>query len=149
VHALDHVLGDLGHPADGGPDLLGYGDVGHPEPGDLGHVHRQVAHPLELGHHPQRGHHDAEVAGDRRLEREQGERRVLDPLAGPVDLDVGADHPLGGLGVAAEQGGRGSGDGRLDLRADPGEVVEDRLELVVEDFTHAQTVGSQGDQPGC
>jgi hypothetical protein len=37
---------------------------------------------------------------------------------------------------------------RLDRVADLGEVVEDRVELVVEGFAHALTVGGEGDQTG-
>ena len=121
---------------------------GHAQPGDLGDVHREVAHPLQLADHPQRGHHDPEVAGDRLLEGEQGERRLLDPLARPVDLVVGGDDLLGHLGVAVEQRLGGEADRGLDLAADLRQVLEDRVELVVEGFAHVATVGGEGDQQG-
>ena len=132
----DHVLGDRGHPLDDRADVGGHGEVGHPEPGDLGDVDREVAHPLELADHPQRGDDGAQVAGDRLLQRQQQERRVLDPLAGPVDLDVRADHLLGDLGVAGEQRLGRKPDGDLDAAADGGEVVEDAVELFVECLSH-------------
>ena len=48
-----------------GRTSLGHREVGHPEPGDLGDVHREVAHPLQLADHPQRGDDGPQVAGDR------------------------------------------------------------------------------------
>jgi hypothetical protein len=108
-------------------------------------VHRQVAHPLELADHPQRGDHGAQVAGDRLLERQQQERRVLDPLAGAVDVDVRADHLLGDLGVAGQQCFGREPDGGLDAAADGGEVVEDAVELFVECLSH----GADPRQPRC
>ena len=66
-----------------GRAVLGHREVGHPQPGDLGDVHRQVAHPLELADHPQRGDDRAQVAGDRLLERQDRERELLDPLGRP------------------------------------------------------------------
>ena len=107
--ALGDDLGDPARPCPRRPSAIramvgrtssGTATFGHPQPGDLGDVHGQVAHPLELADHPQRGDDDPQVAGDRLLQGEQRERRVLDPLAGPVDLGVGADHLLGDLGVA-------------------------------------------------
>ena len=68
-----------------GSALGGHGDARDPQPGHLGHVDGQVAHPLQLGDHPQRRDDRAQVAGDRLLQREQRERAVLDPLAGDVD----------------------------------------------------------------
>jgi hypothetical protein len=51
-------------------------------------VDREVAHPLELAHHPQRGDQHPQVAGDRLLQREELEGTLLDPLAGGVDGGV-------------------------------------------------------------
>ena len=61
---------------------------------DLGDVHRQVAHPLQLADHPKSGDDHPEVAGDGLLEGQQGEAVVLDPLGRLVDLGVGADDLL-------------------------------------------------------
>ena len=107
-------------------------------------MHREVAHPLELGDHPQGADDDAEVAGDGLLEREQLEAGVLDLLLGPVDVGVRADHLLGDGGVAGQQRLGGEPDRGLDVAADPGEVVEDPVELFVEGLSHAAIVGSPG-----
>jgi hypothetical protein len=111
-------------------------------------VHREVTHPLQLADHPQRGDDDPEVAGDRLLEREQGERCLLDPLAGGVDLGVGGDHALGHVGVTAQESLGGIPDGGLDLLADLGQVREDRVQLLMERFTHGLTVGVESDRTG-
>ena len=111
---------------------------GHPQAGDLGDVHREVAHPLELADHPQRRHDDPQVAGDGLLERQQGEAVVLDPLGRLVDLGVGADDLLGLLGVAGQQRLGGQPHRLLDVAAHGGEVAEDGVELVMEGLTHAR-----------
>ena len=134
----DHVLGDLGHPRDGGAYLLGHGDPGDAQPGDLGDVHGEVAHPLELADHPQRGHDHAQVAGHGLLEREQREAVVLDPPGGLVDGGVRADDVLGLLGVAGQERLGGQPYGPLHVAAHEGEVAEDGVELVMESLTHGR-----------
>ena len=62
---------------------------------DLRDVRRQVAHPLQVGHHPQRGDQHPELVRDRSLPGHQVEDPVLDPLAARVQLDVGGDDLLG------------------------------------------------------
>ena len=130
--AAHHVLGDRSHPLDRGPHRLGHGDVRHPQPGDLRDVHGQVAHPLEVAHHPQRRDDGAQVAGDRLLQREQHEGGVLDQLALAVDRGVAADDPLGDRGVTGQEGLRREPDRRLDVPAEVGEVDEDGVELFVD-----------------
>ena len=125
------------HPLHGRPDLVGHGEVGHPQPGDLGDVHRQVAHPLQLADHPQRRDDDPQVAGDRLLQGEQEERGVLDPLAGAgrssasalITCSAISASPVSSASVA-------SADGGLDAAADAGQVVEDGVELFVEGLAH-------------
>ena len=136
AHPADHVLGDLGHPLQGGADVVRHGHVGDPEAGDLGDVDRQVAHPLELADHPQRGDDHPQVAGHRLLEGQQREGVVLDPLAVGVDGLVGADDLLGHGGVAAQQRLGGAAYGHLHLTAHLGEIGEDGIELVMEGLTH-------------
>jgi hypothetical protein len=109
---------------------------------------REVAHPLQLADHSQRRHDDAQVAGNGLLQRQQGERGVLDPLAGVVDDDVGRDHPLGHLGIAVQESLGGIADGGLHLVADAGQVTEDGVELLVERFAHAATLGAEDDRTG-
>ena len=81
----DHHLGDRGHPRDRRDDLVGHGDVGDAQAGDLGDVHGEVAHPLELADHPQRRDQHPQVAGDGVLQREQLEAVLLELLAQVVD----------------------------------------------------------------
>ena len=114
----------------------GHGHLGDPQPGDLGDVHAQVAHPLELADHPQRRDDGAQVAGHGLLEGEQEERRVLDLLGRPVDLAVLGDDGLGNLGVAGQQGPARVVDGRADLCGDGRQVVEEGVELFVVGLAH-------------
>ena len=76
--------------------------------------------------------------------------RVRAEKDGPrtVDLDVRADHLLGGLRVTGEERLRGQPHRVLHPLADRGEVGEDRVELVAERFSHAGTVGGPGCRPG-
>ena len=101
-------------------------------------MHGQVAHPLQLADHAQRGDHRAQVARNRLLQREQQERRVLDALAGAVDVVVRADHLLGDRRVAAEQRLGRQADGGLDALADTGKVTEHPIELIVEGLSHGE-----------
>jgi hypothetical protein len=137
AHPADHVLGGGGHLLHRRAQLLRHGHRGHPQARDLGDVDREVTHPLELADHAQRRDDDPQVAGDRLLERQQRERRVVDALAGGVDRLVVADHLLGGVHVAGHQRPGGLAYGDLDLSADLGEVGEDAVELVMESLTHA------------
>ena len=137
VTAQDHLLGHGGHPQHRRSRRGGHGDLGDPEPGDLGDVHRQVAHPLQLADHPQRRDDGAQVAGDGLLQGQQEERRVLDLLGGPVDLVVRGDDRLGHLGVAGQQGSAGVVDGQPDLFGDRRQVVEEGVELVMEGLAHS------------
>ena len=65
------------------------GRVGVAAPGDLGDVLGQVAHPLEVGAHLQRGDDDAQVGGDRLLAGQQVDRPLLELVAQRVDGVVG------------------------------------------------------------
>ncbi len=75
----------------------------------------------------------AQVAGDRGLEREQRLDRGLDPEEEPVDLVVEGDHLIGELGVAllerphrAVNGGDGALALLLELRFDLAQFLVDR-----------------------
>jgi len=137
---VDHLLGDGRHPLDGRQHLLGDRDGGHAEPGDLGDVHGQVAHALEVGHHAQGGDEHPEVAGHRLLQREELEAELLDPLALGVDVGVVGDDLLGELRVGLEQGRGGPADGGADLPGHGDELVDDQIELLVVGVAHAPTV---------
>jgi hypothetical protein len=65
--------------------------------------HGVVAHPLQVGHHPQRGDQHAQVAGDRLLARQQVEAPGLGVAVEAVHLLVVGDHRLGQLQVGVQQ----------------------------------------------
>ena len=119
-----------------GHDLGGHGHLRDPQPGDLGDVHRQVTHPLEVGDHPQGRDEHPQVAGHRLLEGEELEGALLDPLPGGVDGGVVADDLLGDLGVRGEQGLGGPRHGDLDHLGHVDELVDDRVELVEVGIAH-------------
>ena len=100
---LGQVHGDGTHPLEHRPHLRGQHRARVPPPGGLGHVDRQLPHPLQVGHDPQRRDDDPQVGRDGRLQREQLERDILD--AGPhvVELDVAGDHVLGEREIAVDQ----------------------------------------------
>ena len=56
-------------------DVGGTARVGVAQPGDLGDVPGEVAHPLEVGAHPHDGDDDAQVGGDRLLAGQQVDGR--------------------------------------------------------------------------
>ena len=62
-------------------------------------VHALVAHALDVLHHVQQRGDDAQVAGHRRLEREQREDPLVDLEVAAVDAVVVGDHHLGQLDV--------------------------------------------------
>ena len=119
-----------------GRSSSGTATLGHAQAGDLGDVDREVAHPLEVADHAQRGDDHPQVAGDRLLQGEQGEGRVVDPLAGRVDRLVGADHLLGDLHVAGQQRPVASCTATSTGPQISDEVGEDAVELVMESLTH-------------
>ena len=61
---------------------------------------------------------------------------LLELLAQRVDGGVLADHLLGALGIALEQGGSALGDGFTHEAGHQYEVVTDRVELVAVGITH-------------
>ena len=71
---------------------------------ELGDVHALVAHPLHvLDHVQQRGHH-AQVAGHRRLERQQGQDPLVHLEVAAVDAVVVGDHQARQLHVLVLHG---------------------------------------------
>lgn len=140
----DHHLGDGGHPLDHRDHGGRHGDLGDAQPGDLGDVDGQVAHPLELADHPQRRDQHPQVAGDGVLQGEQLEAVLLELLAQRVDLGVAGDDLLGPLGVALEQRGRALGDRLADEAGHAHEVVADRVELVGVGIAHGPNLSRDG-----
>ena len=86
-------------------------------------VHGEVGRALDVGDDPQRGHDTAQVAGDRRLQREQLVAALFQLEGLGVDGIVAEDHVLGALEVLAEQDLRGMLDVLGDARRQPGDRV--------------------------
>src|SRR5579884_4013152 len=122
----DHLLGALAHVLDRGEDrLAGDVQVAH-QLRQLGHGDGVVRHPLEVEVDAQHREHEAQVARDRRLPREQRLHALLDPEVAAVDLVVEADHLVGELVVAPRE--------RVQRRAQRAQderslLVDGRLEL--------------------
>ena len=102
----DHLLGDVAHPDEVLPQRLRDRGLRITQPGDLGDVRGEVTHPLQLGHHPQGGDQDSQLAGDWRLPREQRERPALHLGLLGVEIFVLGDHLLGQVDVGLQQRGR-------------------------------------------
>ena len=83
------------------------------------------------------GDQHPQVAGDRLLEGEQLEERLLHPLAGRVDDGVVGDDLLGDLGVRGQQRLGRSGDGLLHLWVIVTSSSTIDVELVEVGITHA------------
>jgi hypothetical protein len=100
-------------------------------------VHGQVAHPLQVGHHPQRRDQHPQVARHRLLGRHQLERAALDLVAERVEGLVAGDHALGRVGVGGQQRRGGTLHRLTDGLGHRHEVGHDAVELVVVRVTHA------------
>jgi hypothetical protein len=107
-------------------------------------VHGQVAHPLQVGDHPERGHQHPQVARHRLLGGQQLERPLLELVAEGVDLAVVGDDPFGRLSVGVQQCRGGALDGFAHRPGHRHEVGDDAVELVVIEVTHA----AHRSQPG-
>ena len=105
-------------------------------PGDLGHVRGQVAHPLQVGDHPQRRDQHAELVGDRRLPGHQLEDLLLDAFAGRIQLDVRRDDLFGLPDVGCQQRRRRAPYGGGHRPGHPLQLNEDVVELLVVAVTH-------------
>ncbi|GAB3937211.1 hypothetical protein GCM10029976_049920 [Kribbella albertanoniae] len=143
VAGLDHVTGGVDHGAGDGAHLLddvvqlgGDGGGRVAQPGDLGDVRGQVAHPLEVGDHPERGDQHPQLVGDRGLAGHQLEDLLLDTFTGCVQLDVGRDDVLGLTNVGLQEGCGRPADGGGHGPGHPLELGEDVVELLVVTVTH-------------
>ena len=95
------------HPAHFGEvavDLFGQRVLRMATPGDLGDVQRQCAHPVDVGDDLDRADDRPQIAGHRRLQRQQHERGFLGARAHRGDLLVVGDHLLGQHQVGLQQG---------------------------------------------
>ena len=73
-------------------------------PGDLGDVQCQGAHPVDVGDDLNRADDRTEIAGHRRLQRQQHERGLLGARAHGDDLVVVGDDLFGEHQVRLQQG---------------------------------------------
>lgn len=96
-------LGHLAHLHDGGAQLDRDGRVRVPQTGQFGDVPGQVAHPLQVGGHPQAGHDGPQIGGDGLLPGQQFEGLLLDGYLQGVDLLVGGDDRLGQFEVGVQE----------------------------------------------
>ena len=128
-----------------GIEHLGHGLGRVAQPRDLGDVHRQVAHPLEVGDHPQRGDEHPQVAGDRCLAGQDLEAVVLDPLSRLVDREVAADDvPRPPMASASSRAWVACDKRGTDAAGHLDELVEDAVELLLILIAHATTVEHPG-----
>ena len=99
----------------------------------LGDRDAVVAHALEVEIDVQHGQHEAQVDGDRRLQREEALDALLQRVVAVVDLVVERDHLVGQVDVAAVEGV----DGRAQCPQHELPLLLERLletfELLVED----------------
>jgi hypothetical protein len=103
-----------------------------------------VAHALEVGHHAQRRHEHAQVAGDRLLAGHEVERPLLRAPVEGVDRLVGADDHLGQLEVGVEQGGGCPAHGGAGQVGHLHQGAGDAVELVVVGVAHGRSLGAGG-----
>lgn len=89
----DHV--QAAHLDEGRAERLRHDLVGEAVAGELCDVLGDVAHPLERGADPQRGHDGPQVAGDRSLAGEDVDRQLVEADGQLVDAGVAGDDLLG------------------------------------------------------
>ena len=94
---------------------------------ELRHVHALVAHPLDVLDHVQQRGDEAQVAGHRRLEREQRQDALVHLEVAAVDAVVVGDHHAGQLDVAGAATVSSARSERLADQVEPAERL--RLEL--------------------
>ena len=102
----------------------------------LGDVGGEVAHALERGRDPQRGHDDAQVGGDGLLQGRDLEAVGLDLGGDRVDGLVAGDDALGEREVGVEQRLGRPVHRRADEPRHLDEVVADPVELLVVGLAH-------------
>ena len=99
--------------------------------GGLGDVHRVVADALQVVRHLDGRDDEAEVAGDRLLEREQRNGEPLDLVLQGIDLAVAGDDGLGLVLVLRQQGVDGEVDEAFGALRHLQQLLLQRSELVV------------------
>jgi hypothetical protein len=119
-----HPLGVAAHLGQGGLDP-GDGRVVLGDADELGHVHAQVAHPLDVRVDVQHPGDQAQVPGHRRLQGQGAQDLLFDLDVGPVDLVVADDDLVRQGGVEAGQG------------------LERAVELALDELAHLEQLGLQ------
>mgnify|MGYP003494725532 CR=1 FL=1 len=89
--------------------------------GELGDVLGHVAHALERRAHAEGTHHDAQVAGDRLLTRQDLDRELIERNGALVDVPVVGDNFFGECDIACAKGAGGFVDCDRDEIGDVGE----------------------------
>jgi hypothetical protein len=136
----DDLLRGVAHLHDDAAQRRRDGRRGVAPTGDLRDVHGVVAHPLQVGHHPQRGDQHPQVAGDRLLARQQVEGPRLGLAVQRVHGLVVGDHRLGQLQVGVQQGGRRPAHGGAHQVGHLDQRGGDGVELVVVGVAHLRRV---------
>jgi len=123
AHGVDHRAEVLGH-----RDRIVPLQVG----GALGDVAGQIPHPLQVVVHFRRGDQVAQVLRHRLVQGEDLQALLFDRDLVRVDRVVAAQHLVGQVGPAFEEGPRRLGDGALDHRPDQQEPVREVFEIAEE-----------------
>ena len=131
------------HLDQGGLDL-GDGRVVLGDADELGHVHAQVAHPLDVRVDVQHAGHQAEVLGHRRLEGQGAQDLLLDLDVGAVDLVVADDDLVGQGGVEGGQRLQRPVELGLDELAHLEQLRLEPLEALFERRAHWHPLGPSG-----
>ena len=113
------------------------------EPGQLGEVPGEIAHPLQRGAHPERAHDHAQVAGHRALQRKDVDGALVEAVLQEVDPGIGGNDVLGQVDVGAFEGCRGLLDGLTDQLRDFDELFTDLGELFLKNLTHVCVLSSE------
>ncbi len=124
------------HLGEGALEALRDGALGEAQAGELGDVLGHVAHALQRSAHPERGHHDAQVARDRLLTGEDLDGLLVEGDGEGVDVGVVGDDLFGQRDIARrERAGRLVDRDRDEVR-DLHELGLQIFEGLMEDFAH-------------
>ena len=97
-----HVLGDPRHLPEVVVECFRHRVLRVSQSRDLGHMRRQIAHPPQRGHHLDDRDQGAQLAGHRRLPRQDGECAHFELVMHHIDAGVPADDPFSQLQVGIQ-----------------------------------------------
>ena len=136
---------DAAHFGEVAVDLFGQRVLRMAAAGDLGDVQRQRAHPVDVGDDLDRADDGPQIAGHRRLQRQQHERALLGARAHRGDLLVVGDDLFGKHQVGLQQGLSGPLHGRAGQAAHLAELFGQGSQLLVVRGSHAPSL--RADRP--